>query len=173
MKLTKFDAIILVGMVVAFAAFFLVEPAPSEQSAAADQTNKESPTTALTAALEPSPTPTNASPQPIDAESVSTVTVTSEPLRYHGQSVCIRGFYQQSFEFSALGTKRPPESIAPPLIWTEAKILGQELTCSTTDAGQEVCRGEVTVCGVFEYSAVPIFGHLGAYQYQLRPTTNH
>lgn len=168
MKLTKFDVIILVGMVVALTAFFLVEPAPSEQSVAADQTNKESPTTALTVALEPSPTPTKANPQPIGAESVSTVTVTTEPLRYHGQPVCIRGFYQQSFEFSAIGTKRPPESIAPPFIWTEAKVLGQQLTCLTTDAGQQVCRGEVTICGLFEYSDAPVFGHLGAFQFQLR-----
>jgi hypothetical protein len=187
MKLTTFDLVIVIGVVAGLAAFLVVSSSRPRSSANENKPVDESPgSAAAVVSLDPNPSPTNASPtylpgnanqnalniRPANANtsspSLTVLEVTAAASTYHGQLVCISGFYQNSFEFTAFGTKRPPNQIAPPYIWTQVEVPTSQLVCEQTQEGERTCTGAITACGIFEYSPKPKFGHVGAYQYQLR-----
>lgn len=193
MKLSTFDLVILIGTVAGLAAFFVVSSNQPKPPANENSPLSQAPGSAATAvSLEPNPTPTNASPTYLPSNTdlvgpepsngllntnqnitttrpkLTVLEVTAAAARYNGRPVCLAGFYQNSFEFTAFGTNRPPSAIAPPYIWTEIEIPITLLVCEQTGEGERTCTGEVTACGIFEYSPEPTFGHVGAYQYRLR-----
>jgi hypothetical protein len=89
--------------------------------------------------------------------------------RYDGTRLCITGWYQNSFEFTALSEK----AATPPYIWVEISVPESSLSCTKNSVGQETCQGTITGCGTFQYAAPDEkgFGHVNAYRYKLEPTT--
>lgn len=89
--------------------------------------------------------------------------------RYDGTRLCITGWYQSSFEFTALSEK----AATPPYIWVEISVPESSLSCTKNSVGQETCQGTITGCGTFQYAAPDEkgFGHVNAYRYKLESST--
>lgn len=107
------------------------------------------------------------------SQSLSISTVTSMPDKYDGQYVCLTGWYQSSFEFTALAESyrlvAGEKVLAAPYVWFEGNVPASSLTCTTSSAGQQTCQGVITVCGDFRYAPAGQtgFGHTNAYRYEL------
>ncbi len=115
----------------------------------------------------PSPNPATSTP---GTETVSVAEVVSNAGRYDNQSICIRGSYQNSFEFSAFGGSfDDANNLMKPWIWVEATVEKNQLQCVQTAVGQTICRGTTTACGKFHYAAPGEdgLGHTQAYRYKL------
>lgn len=125
--------------------------------------------------------PVNANVNTSTRSNPVTVTVsqaTDDPTRYHGQYICLSGYYQSSFEFTAMsaGRKAGSREIIAPYVWTEVmtQVLPTDVVCvDPNNTGEKTCysRETATICGVFSYSATGGLGHVGAYNYQLQNTT--
>jgi len=94
----------------------------------------------------------------------------------NNQTVCLLGYYQISFEFSALAaafrTTNGSDNLAAPYVWVEGTVPEALLDCRTSAVGQNICFGQIKLTGKFEYTTSdPGFGHLGNYQYQLSNVT--
>jgi hypothetical protein len=130
------------------------------------------------------PETTNASENINANRSTTTNASTNEPVllvpaaleravAYHGTQICLRGYYQSSFEFSAMAasyeTRNGTRVLLDPLVWIATTIPDDGVECATTSAGQRVCFGDVTTCGVFRVAneGESGFGHVGAYRYEL------
>ncbi|MDI6740256.1 MAG: hypothetical protein QME74_07820, partial [Candidatus Edwardsbacteria bacterium] len=96
--------------------------------------------------------------------------------QFDNQTICVLGYYQNSFEFSALAaairTTNSTDNLTPPYIWVEGTVPESLLNCRTSSIGQKICLGRVQLTGQFQYTtADPGYGHLGNYQYQLTDVT--
>lgn len=104
---------------------------------------------------------------------VSVADLTGNPEQYDDRSVCVKGYYQGSFEFAALAqTYRTVDGrnhLVKPYVWTALDESQYSLQCSGKYEGG--CFGEVEVCGMFRYAASGEqgFGHVAAYRYALYP----
>lgn len=94
----------------------------------------------------------------------------SNPERYQGREICTEGVYLSGFEASALGASTYQVSgavyLTEPVIWIERADIRSKGDCfeTQTTPPSEFCT--VTVCGLFECGGE--YGHLGAYECQLR-----
>jgi hypothetical protein len=94
----------------------------------------------------------------------------SNPERYQGREICTEGVYVSGFEVSALGASTYQVGgavhLAEPAIWIESADVRARGDCFETQTipPAEFCT--VTVCGLFECGGE--YGHLGAYECQLR-----
>ncbi|MBI5466644.1 MAG: hypothetical protein HY975_00300, partial [Candidatus Kerfeldbacteria bacterium] len=104
-------------------------------------------------------------------------TVTDKAAQFDDESVCLRGWYQSSFEFNALGPSISQDAygntnLAQPYIWIDDSAeLEVAVTCDQNREGQRTCLGEIArVCGLFRYAAPGEtgFGHVAAYRYLLQ-----
>lgn len=103
-------------------------------------------------------------------------TLTANPVQFDNESACLRGWYQSSFEFSALGpaveqNTAGESQLVEPYIWIDnAAELTAAVTCDTAREGQRTCLGEIRrVCGIFRYAAPGErgFGQSADYRYAL------
>lgn len=94
----------------------------------------------------------------------------SNPRSYQKKEVCTEGIYASGFEVNALGAATYREGnavyLTEPAIWIEGAQIRSRSDCfeSATTPPIEFCK--VTVCGFLEYGGK--YGHVGAYEYQLR-----
>jgi len=94
----------------------------------------------------------------------------SSPQSYQGEEICTEGVYASGLEINALGASTYQRGdavyLTEPVIWLERAEIRSSTDCfsSTTTPPVEFCK--VTVCGLFEFGAN--YGHVGAYDYQLR-----
>lgn len=156
MKLAIILAIIFVGIALVFAVQNM--PIPPVDSFANDNGNTN-------AALN-----TNTTVNQNTNSSASTLTVnqvTSNAAQYKGKTVCISGYYQNSFEFSVLGNAPQRGAVSEPYIWVTGDVQSPAIVCTKGSEGEETCIGPVTTCGGFDYKADGGFGHVGAYKYSL------
>ena len=116
---------------------------------------------------------------PPAATSTASVTLAVADLlaqanRYNGQQLCVSGYYETTFEFSALSASfhlddKQRRQIDKPYIWVETSVPRTQLQCLEPSQGL-YCFGAVTICGLFEVAPAGDkgFGQLGLYRYQLR-----
>ena len=89
-----------------------------------------------------------------------------------GQSVCIIGDAQQSFEFNAFGQSskqvQAQSVLQEPYIWVEFALPFKDSDCTSDDRGK-ICQATLSACGVFHYAPPGHqgFGSTGAYRYDL------
>lgn len=147
--------------------------APSCTFAACPITTTNTNTTANTNANAAPATNTN-QPTQTSNGTVTAQQAMDQAGRYNGQELCIKGAYQNSFEFTAFGSGTSQDNngydqVTQPYIWSDVEIPQTSLQCRTTSAGQTVCVGTITACGTFHYAAPgqPGLGHTGAYRYSL------
>lgn len=106
---------------------------------------------------------------------INVTAATGNPTLYDKQKICLRGYYQNSFEFVALSASHNANSrdILSPYIWldvADSALANIELVCQGGTGNEEkVCYSKdlTSVCGVFHYSATKGLGHTGAYYYSL------
>ncbi|MFA6511888.1 MAG: hypothetical protein WCV86_02055 [Patescibacteria group bacterium] len=103
-------------------------------------------------------------------------TIDANPESYDDKEICLEGFYQGSFEFSAIGpdfriADNGDRIINKPWVWVTGASLDDEpgVDCTLTEFGQQTCFGEVAVCGTLHYApeGEEGFGHVNAYQYEI------
>lgn len=101
---------------------------------------------------------------------VSVAEIVAHPTKYSGRRMCLTGYYQQSFEFTAMSARASTASqtLQPPYVWAELNVPTGGLDCHIGAASQQSCFGFVTLCGLFTYKAAAGLGHGGVYRYQLR-----
>ncbi len=121
---------------------------------------------------------TNANTNTSTAQTVTVADAIANAPQYDDSSLCVRGYYQTSFEFSGMAvsfsTSEGRKNLLSPYIWVETDVPESSLDCSTSSVGQKSCFGEITTCGIFHAAAPdePGFGHTNAYRYELvRPET--
>jgi hypothetical protein len=94
----------------------------------------------------------------------------AHPQRYHESELCTEGIYATGFETNALGTSTYEVDkgvyLTEPTIWIEGADVRVRGDCLKARGIPEAEFCPVEVCGVFEAGGG--FGHLGAYDYQLR-----
>ncbi len=108
----------------------------------------------------------------VNQPSTTTITVAeavAHPTQYDGHSICLQGYYQSSFEFSAFGPTAnvAARTVNQPYVWAEINEPST-LDCQLGVANEKTCFGNITVCGTFTYKADGGLGHVGAYTYQIR-----
>lgn len=112
----------------------------------------------------------------INSNSVKIVTVAeaiANAAQYDDKELCLAGWYQSSFEFSAMAETHKlsgsRDVLDPPYVWAEAAVFESGLTCTISEAGQETCIGEIVQCGTFRFAAPGEkgFGHVAAYRYAI------
>jgi len=112
---------------------------------------------------------TNATIQPI----LTIAEAIEQAEEKNGTQVCVRGYYQSSFEFSAMSAQVQEQNgiqrLVQPLVWIDTVIPESAVSCTTTVSGQQTCLGELTTCGIFRAAGDGEigFGHLSQYRYQL------
>jgi len=144
-------------------------------------TNSQTPTTTDTDFV---PDDTNIPTTSSTVDTVDQTKLASElianPQLYNNKQVCASGYYQESFEFTALSPTYHLDSkgdkyLDEPYIWIDFTIPSYEqINCRLTPVGQRTCFGQTTVCGIFQYAAPNQdgFGHVNAYRYQLIQADN-
>ncbi len=125
-----------------------------------------------TRATSTTPHESEATTTPSTTKIYSVATVLARPADYHNRQICLRGYYETTFEFSALGATyhqddKQKSQIDKPYIWVGLSVPRSQLTCATQGL---YCFGQATVCGLFEVAAdgAAGFGQLGLYRYQIR-----
>jgi hypothetical protein len=94
----------------------------------------------------------------------------SSPQSYQGEEICTEAVYASGFEINALGASTYQRGdavyLTEPVIWLERAEIRSSTDCfsSATTPPVEFCKARV--CGFFEYGGN--YGHVGAYEYQLR-----
>lgn len=96
----------------------------------------------------------------------------ADPNKYQNTSVCLTGYFQQSFEFQALSSQAdlPNWTLRPPYVWVDLNVPTRGMECRLGAGNEPSCFGELTLFGIFVYNSSGGFGHLGKYQYQLGVT---
>ncbi len=115
---------------------------------------------------------TNSNTNSVDLACQPVSQVIENAGQFDNQTICVLGYYQNSFEFSALAgayrTVNGNDNLTAPYIWVDGTVPESLLNCRTSTVGQKSCFGQITLTGLFQYTtADPGFGHLGNYQYQL------
>lgn len=100
--------------------------------------------------------------------------------QYDDQPLCLVGWYQLSFEFSAMAetyemastqslNAEPRKILLEPYVWVDATVSESGLTCTTSEVGEKSCIGQIVQCGTLRYAAPGEdgFGHVGAYRFEL------
>lgn len=94
----------------------------------------------------------------------------SNPERYHGRQICTEGIYVSGFEVSAVGASPYQVGgavyLTEPAIWIERADIRSRSDCFETQTTPPAEFCNAIVCGLFEYGGS--YGHVGAYEYQLR-----
>ncbi|MBU0598573.1 hypothetical protein KKF61_06335 [Patescibacteria group bacterium] len=115
----------------------------------------------------------------VSGSAIDVLEAFADPEKYHNQKVCLTGYYQASFEFSAMGaTFNEDENgftsleVLPDntnVVWINVATPRYE--CPEYSDRTKACVQEMTLCGVFKIkgNGEVGFGHLGAYQYVLEP----
>ena len=119
---------------------------------------------------------TNTNAVAVNSNGSLTVTVAQaieKAAQYDDQQLCLSGWYQSSFEFSAMAEEtrlvQGQATLVQPYVWIETTIPESDLTCTTSEIGQKACIGQITTCGTFSYAAPGEdgFGHVAAYRYKM------
>ncbi|NIN65650.1 MAG: hypothetical protein GTO63_13335 [Anaerolineae bacterium] len=97
----------------------------------------------------------------------------SNPERYQGRRICTEGIYVSGFEASALGASTYQVGgavyLTAPAMWIERPDIRSRSDCFETQTTPPAEFCHATVCGLFECGGE--YGHLGAYECQLRGGT--
>lgn len=123
-------------------------------------------TPALTACLDEHTDPIT------DSEALEVRAVTENAEFFDGQEICMTGWYQSSFEFTAIGPDVSTDAdgirrITEPYV--ELYSAPDEATDCQASGNTQVCTAQVTECGKFNYAAPGEtgYGMSGNIRYQL------